>query len=209
MADALSELYLLSCTLKRYEDDGRVLADIPFVELSARNALHRFQVAIAGTIDNFPVAPVRWLMRFVAFPLGARMRPASDRLGKKVVGLVLEPGDARDRLTREIFVSTDQNDPCGILEYTLPKVVAAEDAQRKLERAVRKGDVKRYHGRDWIGEAATKGIVTAAEAVQLKEVEELTARVIAVDHFDPEEVRPHYRVLSNATRSAPGKAAAE
>ena len=209
MADALSELYLLSCALKRYEDDGRLIADMPFVELAARNGLHRFQVALGGAIDNFPVTPVRWLMRAVAFPLGARMRPASDRLAKQVVGLVLEPGDARDRLTREIFVSMDPGDPGGILEYTLPRVVAAEDAQRKLERAVRKGDVKRYHGRDWIGEAASKGIVTAAEAAQLKEVEELTARVIAVDHFDPEEVKPHYRVLSNTTRTAPGQRAAE
>jgi len=209
MADALSELYLLSCTLKRYEDDGRLIADMPFVELAARNGLHRFQVAIAGAIDNFPVPPVRWLMRLVAFPLGARMRPASDRLAKQVVGLVLEPGDARDRLTREIFVSNDPNDPVGLLEFTLPKVVAAEDAQRKLERAVRKGDVKRYHGRDWFGEAAAKGIVTSTEAAQLKEAEELTARVIAVDHFDPEEVKPHYRVLSNTTRTMPGQRAAE
>ena len=209
MADALSELYLLSCALKRYEDDGRLLADVPIIELAARNGLHRFQVAIAGAIDNFPITPARWLMRFVAFPLGARMRPASDALGKKVVALVLEPGDARDRLTREIFVSMDPNDPGGILEYTLPKVVAAEEAQRKLERAVRKGDIGRYHGRDWIKDAAAKGAITEAEALQLREVEDLTARVIAVDHFDPEEVRPHYRVLSNTTRSLPGQAAAE
>ena len=209
MADALSELYLLSCTLKRYDDDGRILADGPFVELAARNGLYRFQVAIAGAIDNFPVAPARWLMRLVAFPLGARMRPASDRVARKAVGLVLEPGDARDRLTREIFVSMDPNDPGGLLEYTLPKVVAAEEAQRKLERAVRKGDIKRYHGRDWIAEAKTKGIVTDTEASLLREAEDLTARVIAVDHFDPEEVKPHFRVLSNTTRTVPGQAAAE
>ena len=209
MADALSELYLLSCTLKRYDDDGRILADGPFVELAARNGLYRFQVAIAGAIDNFPVAPARWLMRLVAFPLGARMRPASDRVARKAVGLVLEPGDARDRLTREIFVSMDPNDPGGLLEYTLPKVVAVEEAQRKLERAVRKGDIKRYHGRDWIAEAKTKGIVTETEASLLREAEDLTARVIAVDHFDPEEVKPHFRVLSNTTRTVPGQAAAE
>jgi len=204
MADALSELYLLSCVLKRYEDDGRILADMPFVELAARNGLHRFQVAIGGAIDNFPIAPARWLMRLVAFPLGARMRPASDRLARTAVALVLEPGEARDRLTREIFVSHDANDPTGLLEHALPKVVAAEDAQRKLERAVRKGEIKRYHGRDWIGEAVSKGIVTAAEAVQLREAEDLTARVIAVDHFDPEELKPNFRVLSNTTT---GKAA--
>ena len=210
MADALAELYLLSCTLKRYEDDGQQLADAPIVDLAARNALYRFQEALKGAIDNFPVIPARWLMRLVAFPLGATRRQASDRAGKRVVALVLEPGDVRDRLTREIYVSNDPNDPAGILEHTLPKVVAAEEAQRKLERAVRKGEVGRYHGRDWIGEAKAKGILSDAEAAQLKEVEELTARVIAVDHFDPEEVKPHYRKISNTTGSLDhGKAAAE
>ncbi len=32
-----------------------------------------------------------------------------------------------------------------------------------------------------------KGIVTESEGQQLREVEALTARVIAVDHFDPAE----------------------
>ena len=209
MADALSELYILSTVLKRWEDDGRIPADLPFVELSARNGLYRFQVALKGAIDNFPIMPARWLMRLAAFPLGARWRPASDRLAHKAVSLVMEPGEARDRLTREIFVSTDPNDATGLLEHTLPKVVAAEEAQKKLERAVRKGEVHRFHARDFIGEARDKGILTEAEAVQLREAEDLTARVIAVDHFDPEEVKPHYRVLSNTTKSLPGMAAAE
>ncbi|MEZ5924368.1 MAG: acyl-CoA dehydrogenase [Hyphomicrobiaceae bacterium] len=209
MADALSELYLLSCVLKRYEDDGRPSVDLPVLRMAAENALYRCEQALRGTIDNFPILPVRWLMRWVVFPLGSHYRPASDRTTRAAVALVLEPGEARDRLTREIFVSKDANDPTGILEHTLAKVVAAEDAQRKIERAVRKGEIRRYHGIDWIGEALQKGIVTGTEATLVREVEELTNRVIAVDHFDPEEVKPHYRTISNtttglaATRAAP------
>lgn len=209
MADALSELYLLSCVLKRYADDGQPKAESVFVDLAARNCLFRFQTAIGATIDNFPVVPARWLMRLIAFPLGARKRPASDALVHRAVALAIEPGEVRNRLTREIFVSTDPADPAGILEHTLPKVVAAEEAQRKIERAVRKGEIMRYHGRDWLGDAASKGIVTADEAALLKEVEDLTQRVIAVDHFDAEEVKPHYRILSNSTRTAGGRVAAE
>jgi acyl-CoA dehydrogenase len=33
----------------------------------------------------------------------------------------------------------------------------------------------------------------------LREVESLTARVIAVDHFDPAEVKPHYMTPGHNT----------
>ena len=56
------------------------------------------------------------------------------------------------------------------------------------------------HGIDWIGEAMAKGIVTESEGQQLREVEALTARVIAVDHFDPAEVQPQLRDASGTTR---------
>ncbi len=202
MADALSELYLLACVLKRFEDDGRPASDRDIVALAAQNGLYRFQEAMRGTIDNFPVAWARILMRIVAFPLGQRYRPASDRLGRRVAALVLQPGEVRDRLTRYIYVSKDARDPTGLLEVTLEKVIAAEDAGRKLERAVRAGTVRRYHGIDWIGEAAAKGVVSESEASLLREVEDLTARVIAVDHFDPAEVKPHYMTAGHNTRAA-------
>jgi acyl-CoA dehydrogenase len=128
-------------------------------------------------------------------------------LGSTCVRLATAPGEVRDRLTREIFVSRDVADPTGILEVTLEKVVAAEGAERKLERAIRQGVVRRYHGLDWIGEAQTKDVVTAAEAALLKEVEALTQRVIAVDHFDLAEVKPHYVMPGHNVRGAQSAAA--
>ena len=86
MADALSELYLLSAVLKRFEDDGEPESDKLIVELCARNSLHRFEVALQGVIDNFPIRWAAYVMKLVALPLGIRSKPASDRLGKKVVG---------------------------------------------------------------------------------------------------------------------------
>jgi acyl-CoA dehydrogenase len=207
IADALSELYLLACVLKRYEDDGRPANDRHIVELCARNALYRWQEAMAGAIDNFPVAPVRALMRVVVFPLGQSYRPAPDRLASACVRLAIEPGEVRDRLTRYVFVSKDPRDPTGLLEVTMEKVVKAEEAERKLERAIRAGTVKRYHGVDWIGDAVKAGVLSETEGAQLKEVEELTARVIAVDHFDPDELKPHYMKAGHNVRS--GARAAE
>jgi acyl-CoA dehydrogenase len=207
LADALSELYLLSCVLKRYEDDGKPANDRHIVSLCAQNSLFRFQEALRGTIDNFPSTPVRWLMRVVAFPFGAHYRPAPDWLGHKCVELVLTPGEVRDRLTRYIYISQNPNDPTGLLEVTFAKVVAAEAAEKKLDRAVRSGQVRRVHGNDWIGEAAKLGVVTDEEARLLREVETLTAQVIAVDHFDPAEVRPHYMTPGHNARAMHSAAA--
>ena len=207
LADALSELYMLSCVLKRYEDDGKPANDRHIVAFAAQNALFRFQEALRGTVDNFPVAPVRWLMRMAVFPFGTHYKPAPDWLGHKCAELVLAPGEVRDRLTRYIYVSQNPNDPTGLLEVTFAKVVAAEVAEKKLDRAVRAGQVRRVHGTDWIGDAAKVGVITSEEAALLREVETLTARVIAVDHFDPAEVRPHYMTPGHNARAVQSAAA--
>lgn len=200
LADALSELYLLSCVLKRFEDDEKPVADRPIVALCAHNSLYRFEQAIRGAVDNFPNTPARWLMRVLIFPFGRHYSPAPDKLGSQVVSLVLEPGDVRDRLTRHIFVSEDVNDPTGILEVTLKKVIAAEQAEKKLDRAIRAGTVRRYHGIDWFADAVSKGVLTQEESEQLREVERLVAKVIAVDHFDPAELRPNYMTPGHNAR---------
>jgi acyl-CoA dehydrogenase len=193
--------------LKRYEDDGRPEGDELIVQLAAENALHRFQEAMSGVIDNFPVRWARPLMRAVVFPLGRRRKPASDTLGHRVARHALQPGEVRDRLTRDIYVSKDVNDPTGILEVTLEKVIAAEPIEKKLEKAIRDGVVRRYHGNDWFAEAVAKAVITEAEAEQLREVERLVARVIAVDHFDPAEVKPNYVTLGHNVRGAESLAA--
>lgn len=209
MADALSELYLVACVLKRYEEDGAKASDLPVVTLAAQNGLVRFQTALFGAIDNFPNAAARWLLGILVFPFGRPYRPAPDSLARDVARLVIEPGEVRDRLTRDIHISKDRNDPTGILEVTLEKVIAAEAAEKKLDKAVREGKVRRYHGIDWYADAVTAGVLTAQEAKDLREADELVAKVIAVDHFDPTEVRPNYMVPGDNARKGKTAEAAE
>jgi len=183
MADALAELYLLSAVLKRYDDDGRPKEDLKLVDYCARNCLYRFDQALLGVLRNFPVRWAAWLMYPFVFPLGARRSPASDRDGKEIVRGALEPGAFRDRLTRDIFISDDPGDRAGLLDYTLARVVACKEADKKLERAIRNGEVRRFHNNDWIAEAEKKGVLTESEARDLAELRDLVERVIAVDDF--------------------------
>jgi acyl-CoA dehydrogenase len=186
MADALAEVYLLSTILKRYEDDGRPAGDRLVVDYCARNCLHRFDTALRGVIDNFPVRWAAWLMGPLVLPFGMR-RPAKDRQGKDIVRLALQPGAFRDRLTRDIFTG-DGDEGTALLEQTLAKVVACEEAEKKLERAIRNGEVKRFYNNDWIKEAETKGVLNADEARELAELRDMVARAIAVDDFAASEL---------------------
>jgi hypothetical protein len=64
-----------------------------------------------------------------------------------------------------------------------------------------RGVVRRHLGIDWLGDAVTKGVITESEAGLLREIEALTARVIAVDDFDPDEVKPNYMTPGHNTKA--------
>ncbi|MGH1352314.1 MAG: acyl-CoA dehydrogenase [Methyloligellaceae bacterium] len=188
LADALSELYFMSCILRRFENDGAPKSDRIIVEYALQNANYRFQEAIKGVIQNFPIAIMRPFMKLIVFPFGARAVPAPDADGQRIVRKLLVPGELRDNLTRFIFVSDDVTNASGLIEVTFRKVIEAADAEKKLERAIRKGVVRRYHGMDWIGDAVEKQVITEEEATLLREMNNLVDEAIAVDHFDPQEI---------------------
>jgi Domain of unknown function (DUF1974) len=142
-------------------------------------------------------------MRVAIFPFGNHWRKAPDSRGKTVARLVLEPGAVRDRLTREIFVTYDPADATGVLEAAMIKVVAADEADRKIERAVREGKIRRFLGHDWLADAQAKGIITLDEESLLRETDALIAKVIAVDHFAPDEITGKSAIGHN---SRPAKA---
>ena len=118
LGDVLSELYLLSAVLKKWEDDGRPEQDLPLVEWSAQTCLHRGETALKGVLDNFPIRPIAWVLRLMARPFGNRYGAPRDRLSRKVSDLIATPGAARDRLIQGIFIG-DPDTERGRLEHGL------------------------------------------------------------------------------------------
>ncbi len=182
--DILSEMYLTSCVLKRFEDDGRPEADLPLVHWSCQNALYAIQQSFDEILANFPNAILGWLLRRVIFPFGRMRQIPADRIGQQCAQLLLTPSEARDRLTRSIFVNRDPNDITGCLDYAMDKVIAAESIEAKLKKAGHRGNVK---------EAVQAGIITDIEAQILQEAEKAVRKVIMVDDFAPEDLTgvPH------------------
>jgi acyl-CoA dehydrogenase len=183
LGDVLSMMYLVSATLKRYEDEGRIKADLPLVRWAVRDALHDAQQAIDQVLSNFPVKPLATLMRFVLFPLGMPFRPPLDARNRECARIALEPGAARERLTSLVFVSKDEKDATCILEQAFLACVACEPIDRKLREAVRAGALHARPGAE-LGDAAyAAGVVTAEELAAWQRKEELRRAVIKVDDF--------------------------
>jgi acyl-CoA dehydrogenase len=197
LADALTELYMLSCLIKRYEEDGYQPDDLPLFEYAATASLQRFDTALDAALSDFPVAGAGPVLRQLVFPFGIRRKGPSDAKAKEIVRAVLQPGRLRDRITSEIFRTDDPAYPTGLLEKAFLSVVANEGAERRLEAAIRKGEITRNYETDWIGDAEAKGIVSAEEAQRLRETEDLVARAIAVDDFEAAQLSPAARGQSD------------
>jgi len=188
LGDVLSNLYIASAMLKRYEDQDRPVTDQPFLAWAFHDCVWRMQMALDGVLRNFPVRPVAWLLRVLVFPFGRREVPPSDRLGRRVAALLTAPNEARDRLTAGIYKTPNANNPVGRMNALLPEVIAAEPVERKFIKASKSGELKGYDWAAQIADAQAKGLLSAAECDLLKRVRDASFEFISVDDFDPSEL---------------------
>jgi acyl-CoA dehydrogenase len=183
LGDVLSMMYLVSAMLKHYEDQGRQKEDLPLIRWAARDAFYHAQGAIDQILSNFPIKSLATLLRWTIFPLGQPFRPPLDARNRECAKIVLEPGEARDRLTRGVFVPRNETEATGALEAAFLATIACEPLDKKLRDAVKGGVLKITPGMDTASVAKEKGILTAEEAARWQRKEELRRQVIKVDHF--------------------------
>ncbi len=183
LGDVLSMLYLVSATLKRYEDQGRIREDLPLIRWGVRDALYHAQEAIDGILSNFPVKPLARFLRWTIFPLGMSFRPPLDSRNHDCAKIALEPGAARDRLTSGMFIPKKETDATGILEAAFLATVACEPIEKKLREAVKMGIVEPRSGVDTAAVAVEKNVITREEHALWQRKEALRKSVIKVDDF--------------------------
>ncbi|NGX15607.1 acyl-CoA dehydrogenase [Wenzhouxiangella sp. XN24] len=181
-ADILSHLYMASAVLKRFEDDGRPEEDLPIVCWALDDSLAIIEERLDGILRNFPVAGVGPLLRPFVLPLGRRFRGASDRLGHEVAKLLLSPSATRDRLTDGLYIQRSEEDPMGLMELALEKVIAGEPVERKLAKAFG-ASVNTVNMEAVLEKGIKDGVIDAAEAELVREAMDITTRAIAVDDF--------------------------
>jgi len=135
-------------------------------------------------LDNLPVRWAAVLLKLAIFPLGARFRPPSDRLGSEVARDILEDREARRSLTADVFIPPADEPGLGALEAALEKAVLALPIETKLRDAVRAGRLDRAPGYMLDELGVTAGVISGDEYDLLNEAREARDEVIAVDAFD-------------------------
>ncbi len=183
LGDVLSMMYLVSCTLKRYNDQGAIREDLPLVRWAVRDCLYQAQQAIDAILANFPNRFLAFVARATIFPLGTPFRPPLDQRNHECATLVLEPGAARDRLTAGMYVPKDESDATGILEAAFLATVACEPIEKRLRAAVKGGELSPRAGLDLPTLALEKGVISAEEFALWRRKEALRRNVIKVDDF--------------------------
>lgn len=133
LGDLLSQLYLASATLKRYQDEGRQSEDLPLVQWAVEDALYKLQSSLDDLLDNFP-AGLGGVLRLVLFPFGRPLKRPSDVLDHKVAKIMQTPCASRDRLGKGQFWEACDNNAVGIQEQTFKDILAAEHCMTKSAR---------------------------------------------------------------------------
>jgi acyl-CoA dehydrogenase len=195
--DVLSELYLLSAVLKRWHDEGRQPDDLPLVAWCMEAGLATIDARLDEILANFPNRPAAWLMRLLLLPPWTRRRGPSDALTQVCAAILTEPCAARDRLTVDLFHSTDDSGVAR-LDHAFALLAAVQPLRDRLRQA---------HVRD-IAVARQRGLINEAEADQLAAdqlaaVQRAVADVIAVDDFAPEDLSPRHAARPQGDVSSP------
>ncbi|WP_159878036.1 acyl-CoA dehydrogenase [Aquitalea denitrificans] len=184
LGDMLSNLYIATACLKRFEREGAQKEDLAVLRWAVENALFDLQAAMDGFLANLPSRGLAVVLRKIIFPWGLTLKPASDRIGTKVARAMMEPGGMRERLTHGMYVPPSEDDAVGVLQHALTAILATEPLEQKLRKLVREGKFQTITAKERLGEALRAGLVTQAEFDAVTRARKLKRDVIMVDDFD-------------------------
>ncbi|EGM69832.1 acyl-CoA dehydrogenase FadE [Shewanella sp. HN-41] len=200
LGDLLSQLYLASATLKRYQDEGRQTDDLPLVQWAVEDALYKLQASLDDLLDNFPMG-LGGVLRAVMFPFGRPLKRPSDVLDHKVAKIMQTPCESRDRLGKGQFWTNSEHNAVGIQEQTLKDILASEPLFDKVCKA--SGKRLPFMWLDKVAaEGKALGVLSDAEVHLLERAEIGRMKSINVDDFDPAELRPEVVSTASQERAA-------
>ena len=189
LGDILSQMYLISCTIKRFEAEGRQAADAPLMHWAVWDAMYKAQMAFDGVLANYPNKFVAWCLEKMIFPFGHPYVVPSDEVGHQVAKALINPTATRDRLTAEVFTGRGldpENNAVAALEQAFKATLEAEVIEAKIREAEKAGKFgfdPKANVRDVAQVAAERGAITAEEYAVVQRRNALRDIVIRVDDF--------------------------
>jgi len=200
LGDLLSQLYLASATLKRYQDDGRQTEDLALVQWAVEDCLYKLQDSLDDLLDNFPMG-LGHVLRLIIFPFGRPVKRPSDVLDHKVAKIMQTPCASRDRLGKGQFWTACENNAVGVQEQTFKDILACEPLYDKVCKAA--GKRLPFMWLDKIAaEGKALGVLSEDDVALLERAEIGRMKSIDVDDFDPDELRAFTITTSSHEQAA-------
>lgn len=187
-ADVLSHLYLCSCALKHFENQGSHSEDLPLLHWACQHSLHRAQQSLLAIFWLLPLRLPARLLRMALFPFGKPYAPPQDPLVGQLAQLLLSHNPARDRLTQGIYLNEQPDDPTGRISCAFEAVLLASPIETKLHNAQKQGLLKKGLLKDILQDALALHVITQAEADLITQAELARLSAISVDDFATEQL---------------------
>ncbi|MCF2860118.1 acyl-CoA dehydrogenase [Pseudoalteromonas sp. SMS1] len=181
LGDMLSHLYLASCVLKKYEDDGHQCGDLPLVRVAMAYHLTSYSQAAKTFIENFLPRGLRSVVKRLIFPLGTRAFGALDDEVKSLCASVFENSNTLNRISA--FCDCEGMVGLEKLEKAVSLSKGVKVAYHDFLRWQRKQTAQLYNQSDsqQLAEACAAGVISEGDKQALEVWLKIRDEALSVD----------------------------
>lgn len=201
-ADIFSHMYMSTCVLRRFKEEGQLEEDLPYVQYFLKYSMAEIQKGFDGLFDNLKIPGLRWFFKDV---LGAWSRvnsigsQATDGWSHLISSSMMKAGEQRDRLSLGIYWVAESThgldkvkaratiDQTARLENAFIIVTRTEAAEKKIRSAIKAGSIPKKKGKASWDEALAKKIINDEEYRLLSEADKIRFDAILVDDYSESE----------------------
>ncbi len=182
-ADVLSNLYLCSCALKHFKNQGCQQEDEPLLHWACQTRLFLTQEALFKAATLTKSIAARSLL-FLLFPLGRIVNPVDDGLTPELAKILITKNPARQRLTEDIYIDKKPESASGRVEQAFNGILQAASAERKLRQFKKQNKLEEKSIEQIIDEAVKNNILMPEEIELINQASQARASTIGVDSFE-------------------------
>lgn len=189
--DILSALYLSSCILKKFIENGCKKSEEITVEyaikeqfINAQNAFDGIYQNMFGKIVKFILTPFIYFAKFNAFTC-----PPTDKSQNEIVKDFIKNSEFRDNLTSGIYLNQDPQDNIGRLENALNKYEESTEIINKIKTAVKNKTLPKDRIENLVDIACHKSIINDSEKENLDNLFKIITDAMEVDEYSLEDYK--------------------
>lgn len=199
--DVLSTMYMASCVLKKFDEDGRKDYQVDLLNYTMKDLLSQMQTAFDGIYQNLfggskesfykLISPSYWLM--LPFATWARFNRlsgvADDNLSHKIAKDLIKNGKLRDSLTQDIFVPHSEEEALGKLERAMKLQEETAPIVNKIKSAIKDKTLPQDRIENLLDLAAQKNVISFEQMHLVKNANDAALDAVQVDDYTLEEYK--------------------